>query len=208
MKTFWLFAGLIVTVFSASCQDFEGKIVYKKNFTLKNKAAANHLNEAMGTREEYFIKNVNYKSIMDGKELQWQLYINKDNRIYHKYAQSATIFYTDASIKNDEILGTKLTKNVIEILGYSCDELILTTKSGIQKYYFSPKFPVNANAFSRHRFGNYSDYMTLARAIPLKMIIENNQFIEERIAIEISPLLLNDKEFMLPANAAIEPISL
>ena len=40
------------------------------------------------------------------------------------------------------------------------------------------------------------------------MIIENNQFIEERIAIEISPLLLNDKEFMLPANIAIEPISL
>lgn len=197
-----------MTVFAASCQDFEGKIVYKKNFILKNKSAVNHLNEAMGIHEEYFIKNGNYKSIIDGKEIQWRLYIDKDNKIYHKYAQSTTIFFMDASIKKDEILHTKLTKNVIEVLGYSCDELILTTKSGLKKYYFSAKFPVHADAFSRHHFDNYSDYISIAGAIPLKMIIENNQFIEESTAIEILPLLLNDKEFVLPANVAIEPVAL
>ena len=91
----------------------------------------------MGTTQEYLIKDGNYKSSANGTFFQWQLYINKDNKLYNKMSNSPTIFWNDGSVNPDEVIKAEINQGVIEILGYQCDELILTCKSGIQKYYFS-----------------------------------------------------------------------
>jgi len=46
----------------------------------------------MGSTQEYLIKGGDYKSIANGTLVQWQLFINKDNKLYNKMSNSETAF--------------------------------------------------------------------------------------------------------------------
>ena len=75
----------------------------------------------MGSTQEYFIKNGDYKTVADGSLFQWQIYVNKDNKLYSKMANSETLLWNDGSTNTDEILKAEVNKGVTEILGYKCD---------------------------------------------------------------------------------------
>ena len=186
------------TVFA---QSFEGKITYQNSFKSKlSNLKDEQLNSMMGTKQDYYIKRGNYKSATNGTLSQWQIYINKDNKIYSKMSNSETILWTDGSVNDDTILNVKLNKGATEILGYKCDELILTCKSGVQKYYFNSKLGVDTKLYVNHKYGNWYDYLKQANAVPLKMIFANQQFTMESVATEVKPMKLDDKEFQLPEN--------
>lgn len=120
----------------ASAQNFEGKIVYHNTYTSKSpRVKDEQLNSMMGTRQDYYVKGGNYKSEMNGTLVLWQLYINKDNKLYDKLASSPTVLWNSGDVNNDEVISSEIHKGTTTILGYLCDELVLTCKSGIQKYY-------------------------------------------------------------------------
>jgi hypothetical protein len=58
----------------------------------------------MGSSQNYIIKGGDYKSSANGTMFQWQLYINKDNKLYNKMSNSETILWNDAGAKPDEVL--------------------------------------------------------------------------------------------------------
>ena len=87
-----------------------------------------------------------------------------------------------------------------EVLGYKCDEVILTCKSGVQKYYFNSKLSVDTKLFVNHKFGNWFDYLSKSNSLPLKSVIETAQFTIESIATEVKPMKLDTKTFELPAG--------
>lgn len=128
----------------------------------------------LGTTQNYFTQNGNYKSTTNGKLVLWQLYLNKENRLYNKMSNSETIYWNDCSIQGDNVLNVKITKNTATVLNMQCNEIILTCTSGIQKYYFNSKLSVNPNLFKNHKLGNWYDYISKAKAFPLKMVIENS----------------------------------
>jgi hypothetical protein len=101
-------------------------------------------------------------------------------------------------------LKSEIKKNVIEILGHSCDELVLTCKSGVQRYYFSDKLKLDANLYKKHLFMNWGEVIYRTNAIPLKMIIDNAQFYLESTATGIEAKDLDGKLFELPPDAKIE----
>ena len=192
-----LFASL--TIFG---QTFEGEIIYQNTFKSKTTNLTDQqLSSMIGSKQEYYIKKGNYKSVTNGTFEQWQLYVNADNKLYNKMSNSETIFWNDGSVNADEVLSSVLNKGVTEILGYKCDELILTCKSGIQKYYFNSKLSVDTKLYSNHKYGNWYDYLSKANALPLKTIIDNAQFTMESVATEIKPTQLDDKLFILPDDA-------
>lgn len=119
-------------------------------------------------------------------------------------SNSETILWNDGSVNTDSIINVQLNKGVTEILGYKCDELILTCKSGTQKYYFNSILSVNIKLYTNHKYGNWYDYLKKANALPLKMIIDNQQFTMESVATDVKPMKLDDKEFKLPENAKTE----
>lgn len=94
--------------------------------------------------------------------------------------------------------------DVVTILGHLCDELILTCKTGVQKYYFSPKLKVNSDLYQNHKFGNFSEYISRAKSLPLKIVLETPQFIMESVAMEIEPQKLSDAAFELPPNSQLQ----
>ena len=202
MKKILTIALTILTVATVFGQSFEGKITYQNSFKSKlPNMKDEQFNSMMGTKQEYYIKGGNYKSVTNGTFSQWQLYINKDNKLYNKMSNSETILWNDGSVNDDSIISSKVNKGVIEILGNKCDELVLTCKTGTHKYYFNSKLSIDTKLFANHIYGNWYDYLKQANALPLKMIIDNQQFTMESIATEVKPMKLDDKEFQLPANA-------
>jgi hypothetical protein len=202
MKKILAIALIFFTVATVFSQNFEGKITYQNTYKGKTLPITDEkLSSMMGTIGEYYIKGGNYKSVLNGTFLLWYIYINKDNKFYSKFSNSDTILWNDGGINDDSVISFKLNKHVEEILGYMCDELILTCKSGIQKYYFTSKLGIDAKLYKNHKYENWYEYLKLTNAIPLKMIIEKAQFSMEITATEIKPMKLDNKEFQLPENA-------
>lgn len=183
-------------------QNFEGKIVYTNSYKSKiPNVTDQQFTTMMGTTQEYFIKGGNYKSLANGSIFQWQLYVNSDNKIYSKMSNSETVLWNEGLENKDEIIKTELNKGVSEILGYMCDELIFTCKSGTQKYYFNSKFSVDPSLFVNHKFGNWYDFLLKSHALPLKAIIDNAQFTSEIVATEVVEMKLDNHLFELPKDA-------
>jgi hypothetical protein len=202
MKYSLLFSLAIFCSLSIFGQTFEGEIVYQNSFKSKLKNLTDQqFSSMLGTRQEYYIKNGDYKSITNGTVSLWQLYINADNKLYNKMSNSETILWNDGSVNDDEVLSSTLNKAVSDVLGYKCDELILNCKSGIQKYYFNSKLSVDTKLYANHKYGNWYDYLSKTNALPLKMIVDNAQFSMESVAVEIKPMVLDAKLFQLPADA-------
>lgn len=198
-----LLAVFITTI--AFGQNFEGKIVYTNSYKSKSPTVSDaQWNAMLGTKQEYFIKSGDYKSILNGSLVQWQLYNNKDNKLYNKVANSETIYWNDGSEYKDSVLDYKVNKGVTKILGNKCDELILTCKSSIQKYYFSSNYKINSKLFINHKFGNWYDYLSKSNAVPLKVVMEMDQFVLESTATEIIPQNIDSSMFELPINTKTE----
>jgi hypothetical protein len=195
----------ILSISSSYGQTFEGKIVYANKYKsgVPN-VSDQQFDSMMGTTQEYFIKGGNYKSAMDGTLMQWQLYVNKDNKLYTKMSNSPAVLWNDGAVYQDEITKTELNRNATEILGHPCDELIMISKAGTQKYYFSSDLKVDRKLFENHKFGNWNRYILESGALPLKISIENAQFTLECIAVEVKAMALDDKFFELPVDSKIE----
>ena len=199
-KTITFLLGTLFAITSFG-QTFEGKIVYKNTYKSKMPNVTDEqFTTMMGSTQEYFIKNGDYKSVANGSFFQWQLYVNKDNKLYSKMANSEKLLWNDGATNSDEILKAEVNKSVIEVLGYKCDELVLTCKSGIQKFYFNLKFSVDTKLFVNHKFGNWYDFLLKTNSLPLKTVVDNGQFTLESIATEIKEMKLEKPVFDLPTD--------
>ena len=194
---------LVATLFAVTSfgQTFEGKIVYKNTYKSKMPNVTDEqFTTMMGSTQVYFMKSGDYKSVANGSFFQSQLYVNKDNKLYSKMANSEILQWNDGATNPDEVLKTEVNKGATEILGYKCDELILTCKSGTQKYYFNSKLSVDTKLFVNHKFGNWYEYLLKANSLPLKTIVDNAQFTLESVATEVKGMKLDKTLFDLPAN--------
>lgn len=186
-------------------QIFEGKIVYENTYRSKTpNVTSQQLTAAMGARQEYFIKGGSYRSSFNGTYIEWMLYVNAENRLYSKIRNSDTLLWVDGSENPDAVLKVEINKGVIEILGYKCDEAILTTTNGVQKYYFNTKLGVDPLFDRWHKLGNWYDVIKATRSIPLKMIIDQKEFTITSVATEVTSMKLSAKDFELPKGMRSE----
>ena len=199
-NTITFLIAMLITINSFG-QSFEGKIVYSNKYHSKiPNLTDQQFTSMMGSTQEYFIKGGTYKSINNGSYFQWQLYVNIENKHYSKVSNSETLSWIDGTKNKDEILKVETNKGVIEILGYKCDEIIFTCKSGTQKYYFNAKLSVDPKLYINHKFGNWYDYLLKTNALPLKMIVSTAEMDEESVATDVKKMKLTDSLFDLPVN--------
>jgi hypothetical protein len=203
VKTLAIIAAVFLALaMTANGQIFEGKVGYQNTYKSKLPGVTDEqLAASMGSRQDYLIKGGNYKSISNGAAWTWQIYSDRDNKLYNKMSDSDVILWIDGAGRSDQILETKLNKAVTEVLGYACDEIVLTLKNGVEKYYFNSKLGIDPSVYSKHLYGNWYDYLKLAKAVPLKMIIETPQFVMTSTAIEVKAMKLSATDFQLPEGA-------
>jgi hypothetical protein len=188
----------------ATGQTFAGKIVYQNTYKSKLPGVTDdQLAVSMVAKQDYFIKDGNYKSISNGAYWSWQIYIGRENKLYNKIGNSEVILWIDGANRSEQIVETTVNREATEILGHKLDEAVFTLKNGSEKYYFSSRLSVDPSLYSRHLYGNWYDYLKVAKAVPLKMIVETPEFVMTSTAIEIKPMKLAETEFQLPKDAKI-----
>jgi hypothetical protein len=186
---------------SLSAQNFEGEIIYQNVYQSKIAGLSDEKFTAlMGTEQDYYIKGASYKAVINGTLAQWQLYIPGENKLYTKMSNSDSAFWDNAAVNPDSVISFSLNKAVVKILGYTCDELIFNCKSGTQKYYFNTSLGIDPAKFVKHKYGNWYDYVSNSKSVPLKIEMDNEQFVMVSVAIEIKPSRLDDRIFQLPAG--------
>jgi hypothetical protein len=205
MPRFIFVVVLLSYVGICQAQHFEGKITYKNHYksNIPN-IPDEQFGLLMGTHQEYFIKGGDYKTSTDGKFFQWQIYRNSENKIYSKLSNADAIYYNDAAINPDEVIKSELKKDVATVAGYQCDQLILTCKSGTQEYFFSSKLSLDPTLFKNFKFNNWYEFVSRAKSIPLKMIIQTAQFTVHSEAVDVKAMALDKSLFTLPEHAKIE----
>jgi hypothetical protein len=190
---------------SVHAQNFEGKIVYSNTFQSKTAGLTKEqLTAQMGKRQDYYIKNGSYRSVMHGSDIEWALYISSENRLYSKFVDKDVLEWADAGSNSSKVKSIKITKSVTVILGYQCDEAILETDTGVEKYYYSSEIRVDPSLYVRHKLGNWYELIKTTRSLPLKSVIEYPQFTYISTATGITPMKLNEKDFELPKGMKSE----
>jgi hypothetical protein len=197
---------LVLTLLSklAFGQSFEGEITYATIY--KSKVASftdAQWGSIVGTQNQYFIKGGNYKSILNGSVISSYLYRQEDNKLYTEFQDGNIMYWNDASENKDSVISFEIKKNAARILNYNCDELILHCKKGTEIYDYAPQLMVDAGLFINHKFGNWYDYIRLAKAIPLHMEIEQDQVIITSEATAVKAEKLSDDLFVLPADVKL-----
>lgn len=197
MKTLIVTALLFTSLLSLRAQSFEGRILYRNSYQSLGDISEKQLAAMLGTTTEYLIRRGDYKTISNGKKLQWQLYTCSENRLYCKTASSDTIFWFDGADADDEVIHAAVNRKVAKILGQDCDELVLTCRSGTRRYYYSSTYPIDARLFEKHRYDNWAEYTEKSRAVPLKIVIETADYRVESTAVEVKPMAIDDRTFTL-----------
>ena len=199
MKVFGFLLMMCFISVSLFAQNFEGEIVYQNAYQSKMAGLTDEkFTTLMGTEQDFFIKGASYKSVINGSLAQWQLYVPGENKLYTKMANSDSAFWDDAATNPDSVISFSLNKSAVKILGYICDELILNCKSGTQKYYFNTKLGVDPTNYVKHRYGNWYDFVLNSKSVPLKMEMDNAQFVMISVAVDIKPSKLDNSIFQLP----------
>ena len=200
-KLFSVVASLLLLTKIIFAQSFEGEITYKNSYHSKVTTFTDEQwKSIVGMQQDYFIKGGNYKSVMNGSVVASYLYHAKENKLYTEFQDGNIMYWSDASINTDSVLGFEVKKNATRILNYNCDELILHCRKGTQTYDFAPQLSADPSLFVNHKFGNWYDYIRIAKALPLRMVIEQDQVVITSEATSVKPMRLDDDFFVLPAD--------
>lgn len=199
-RTIFCVVALCVVPFVATGQYFEGRITYKNTF--KGGAVetdVKQMAEMMGDQMDYFIKGGSYKSELNGKTVQYQLFSKTENKLYSKFVPYDTLYWMDVSVDLDPVIETTVLKTQEEVLGVKCSGIEIKTKNGLKyTFYFNTKYAIDWAAYKKHKTGCWAAFTAASKSLPLKSIIESPQFSMTSVAVEIKPEKLDDNAFAVP----------
>ena len=184
---------------------FKGKILYEYSF--KNPYSGEDISERLrlffGSEHHYYIKDNNYKSTNEIGQLT-TLYQGETNTFYQMGANNTAQRF-DGKVKSaGEVKIIKL-KKIENILGHDCKVFVLKSKQRKITYYYAEDIKVNKDFFAKHHLGNWSDYIEASEgALPLKYVVETQDYIWVAEAIEIIPMDLPEREFTLPQMVKVK----
>ena len=204
MKIFVLLLLLGPTIGLA--QTFEGKIIYANSYKSKSPQFKDQqLNAMMGTKQEYYIKGGDYKSVFNGSFIKMQLYKSVENKSYTLTGKSDSLYSEDYGKNKDVPTKYQIEKSKVTIMGLRCDVLIVFTPTSKLYYYYNKKYGVNPDLFKRHAYGNWYNIITKTKALPLKTIYETGQFTIISTAINITQQKLNNSVFEISDKNKVAP---
>ena len=134
-----------------------------------------------------------------------QLYKSEENRSYTLTGQSDSFYWEDYGKNKDVATKFDIVKGKEAVMGVLCDVLTVYTPKSKTSYYYNGKYGVNPVVFKRHAYGNWFYVISKMSALPLKTIIETEQFTMVNTALNITPMKLNNKLFELPQEHKIAP---
>ena len=187
---------LLIAITCSSCSQhyFEGKILYNYQYLDKEgKDITDRMKEVGGAEQHYFINARNYKSKNEKNQLT-QLYNSATNQYYFNVGLELQM--VDAAKEFPEKNESKPLKGKQAILDIPCRSLQVISEVGVTTYFYSKKIKVDPGPFSKHRFGNWNNYLSMTKgALPLKFIVAFERYTLTATAVKITPMKLSDAGF-------------
>jgi hypothetical protein len=186
-------------------QHFEGYLIYQNRCKSSDPNWQPHYCDLItDSLQVYYFKEGDYKYDVANAE-KWTLFKKNENKIYNKPQKKEVVYWHYTAVVSDyddEILAFKINRKVTKILDYDCDELIVTTRYSIQKYYFNSVTAINPEWFKNHQKGNFDTIFSITQSIPLKtiFIIEQQGLELESVALELKKTTLDPALFAVPNN--------
>ncbi len=206
------FLGLVLITYfvlmpiGAKAQFFEGAITYEVRYQSRIPGMSDQvLTKMMGTVQTFHIKGNRYLTLMNGEMMVMQLYEPKENKLYFQTTESDTLLWMDGAKNGSPILKTERDKKGATILGYDCEKIIFSTKTGKETYWFTPALKADAAGMSRHAYNNLSAFLKASGALPLKMIVEQTDLVLTMEAKAVQLQKLEDIFFALPPKMVAIP---
>lgn len=199
---------LIIFILCIACSlkaQFKGKVEYANSYKSKLEGLnIEEIENLLGKKRIYYLQESFYKSITYGEQESQELYNSDENRVYYKETNSDSIYWVDASRKYIEVDGYKMDASEERILGFKCDRLIIQSKLGIITYYYNRRFPIDPEKFKKHHYSSWDLYTSLAKAVPLKIVYEFDDFTLTSIAISVVEKAVDPKVFEIPKGPLVE----
>lgn len=194
---FLLLFVLICTQVNA--QLFEGEIVYQNSYVSKMpNMSSERFGTLMGTRQDYFIKGNNYKSVFNGSYIKLQLYRGDENKSYALLTKSDSLYWDDYGKNKDVAITYEIKKNADTVMGIICDVITIKSAKSKASYAYNSKIGVDPKLFVQHAEGNWYYLISKTKALPLKTVFDTEQFTLTSVATAIKPDKLKSELFDLP----------
>lgn len=206
----------LVFIFTASfisplsAQSFTGEFVKKTSYIPKNNSIDidSLAKTALGDYSRYTIKPGYYKSqyYKDGKPGYSYTYHANTQLMYDDEPDKSYITYRDSKKGGDYTYEEPVIHkdSTIIVLGYSCYLVTQETSFGLTKTYYSDALRVNYESFKDHKVGNWYNKLKLTDgAIPLKTIVEYEDYYSITETLEVNDIKLSNDAFKLPENKKI-----
>lgn len=204
LKKILLLSQFVCLLSVSMAQSFEGKIMYSNNYESKIPTyPSKQFNMLMGTQQAYVIKGDNYKSAFNGTFIKLQMYRGDENKSYSLTAKSDSLYWEDYSQNKDKAVSYEIKQNQDTILGIPCDMLVIQAEKSKTYFYYSSKYGINPELFTKHNYGNWYYIISKTKALPLKTVFENEQFIMTSVATEITPMKLENNVFEIQNKSKV-----
>ena len=131
------------------------------------------------------------------------MYRGDENKSYSLRAKSDTLYWEDYSLNKVKVISYEIKKRQDTILGVPCPVIIIQSQMSKTYFYYNSKYGINPELFARYNYGNWYYIMSKVKALPLKTIYENEQFIMTRVATEITPLKLEGNVFEIQNKSKV-----
>lgn len=179
-------------------KSFEGKVFY--DFTMKDKSGempADMVKMMFGEKQVYTIKKNKYKAEFDGQMSMKQYYLGGDSMFLQMLGVEG-LMWNDVRENTDELKSVDIEENAAKVAGVKCNLMTVKSKDQTSQYYYSADYPIDPADYSNHEYGFWKLYVEKSGAVPLKMIVDDNEFYIEATATEIKSMEIDESEFDLP----------
>ena len=135
---------------------FEGKIRYKFDFASPLiKEPGTMLEPLMGRGSTLYFKEGNYRHEYEGGILEFDMYIQKENKFYQKKRNNDTVYWKDCSVADNRILDSSFLAKTDTVLGIVCDRFEIKYKEGSEVHYFnSDSVHINPKWFKNYKLND------------------------------------------------------
>lgn len=181
-------------------QDFEGIIVYKTSYQIKDSSySLESLRSIGGTKTTTYLKNGFYKEISDSKFMSYHLFRYDKKAIFFKHQMDDdTLRVQSIKAKNPGPFRYEVVQNSDTIMGVLCDKLIFWDRNGKKTYYYSKDYSLNPRFYRKFTASHKNKIQKITGAMYLKIKIEFDGFNVIHTAHKIDRQKLPAGTFDLP----------
>jgi len=180
--------------------EFEGRVYYTNHFNIKNaKIDSNQLIKFYGKNNVYSYKQGDYLWTYDGA-MELELYLHGKGLLLNKYRNQDYYISRDVVKEVDNIISYTIQENADTICGYVCNAIhIITQREGTNNQlartlYYNSEVALNPDHFKNYNSYAYSKLYQITRALPLKIVVEDEAFEITMEAEKVEKVPISDKE--------------